>query len=344
MRQNWRAKAGMDQEIEKYLKIALDSSVSSYYRKDAIRQLGRLRKSVELGNAVIKVLNDVDDPSLQKEAMDLTAQFALTEAVNLILPISVGKGVNARHAINILAKIGGIKAYKCLKELAAAPGFDLSKTAAKRAMEDMLRREPDLDKEEDSSSSLISGAQDIFNDIKETVTETISSTVEEAEPEKKFKATDVNVEEGKLKREIDSVKNKNNSLANLLSEKNAKVEELEEKLRQFKKNDKTTVELKEVKKTLHESRNETAAIKASFEKQLALMKGKLISLEEENDDLMKRHSRKLVHHKKSGGGCLPIFIFFGIFFLIAWFIMSSLFSDKPKFDNLPDSMKIKIMK
>lgn len=331
----------MDQEIEKYLKIALDSSVSSYYRKDAIRQLGRLRKSVELGNAVIKVLNDVDDPSLQKEAMDLTAQFALTEAVNLILPISVGKGVNARHAINVLAKIGGIKAYKCLKELAAAPGFDLSKTAAKRAMEDMLRREPSLEKEEDSSPSLISGAQDIFNDIKETVTETVSAVTE---PEKTFKAAEVNVDADKLKREIVSVKNKNNSLANLLSEKNAKVDELEEKLRQLKKNDKTTLELKEVKKTLHESRNETAAIKASFEKQLALMKGKLISLEEENDDLMKRHSRKLTHHKKSGGGCLPIFIFFGIFFLIAWFIMSSVFSDKPKFDHLPDSIKIKIMK
>ena len=101
------------------------------------------------------------------------------------------------------------------------------------------------------------------------------------------------------------------------------------------KSDKKSLELKEVKKTLHESRNETAAVKASFEKQLALMKGKLISLEEENDDLLKRHSRKLRAPAKSGGGCLPIILFFGIFFFVAWFIMSSLFSDKPQFQNLP---------
>ena len=318
----------MDQEIEKYLKIALDSGVSSYYRKDAIRHLGRLRKSVELSNAIIKLLKDVDDPSLQKEAMDLAAQFAISEAVNLLLPISIGKGVNARNAINVLAKIGGVQAYKSLKEIAAAPGFDLSKTAAKRALEDMLRREPDLETKEPELEtkeperpSLVDGAKEIFNDLKETVIPS-EEKAESAEPE--VKEAIALPDAVNLSRELKSLQKKYSSLEYKLAEKTAKVEELENKIREMKKSDVSTSEIKKLKKEVHDGRNESASIKASFEKQVTLLKGKLISLEEENDDLLKRNTRKIIQHQNaSKGGCLPFIIVFGIFIFIAWFMFSN---------------------
>ena len=311
----------MDQEIEKYLKIALDSGISSYYRKDAIRHLGRLRKSVELSNAVIKLLKDVDDPSLQKEAMDLAAQFTISEAVNLLLPISIGKGINARNAINVLAKIGGVQAYNSLKQIASAPGFDLSKTAAKRALEDMLRREPTLEAEEPESPSLVDGAKEIFNDLKETIIPN----------EEKPKAVEPEVKEAialpdsiNLSRELKSLQSKYSSLEYKLAEKTAKVEELENKIREMKKSDASSSEIKKLKKEVHDGRNESASIKASFEKQLTLLKGKLISLEEENDDLLKRNTRKVIQHQNaSKGGCMPFIIVFGIFIFIAWFMFSN---------------------
>ena len=333
----------MDQEIENYLKIALDTSVSSYYRKDAIRHLGRVRKSAELSHAILKVLNDVDDPSLQREAMDLAAQFTVTESVNFLLPIATGKGSNGRYAINVLAKIGGVQSYKCLKSIAASPGFDLSKTAAKRAIEDLLRREPDIEKEA-GTSSLVGGAQDIYNGISEKVTNAVSDVTQALKKEEPVKPAQASTDTGAQKREITTLLNKVNSLERKLSEKNAQVEALEEKMRQLKKSDKVSAELKDVKRTLHESRNETASVKATFEKQLALMKGKLISLEEENDDLLKRHSRKMAGSQKSKAGCIPVIVFFGIFFFVAWFIFSSVFSDTPVMEQIPEEIKKQILK
>ena len=315
----------MDPEIKKYLDIALDTSVSSYYRKDAIRHLGRVRRSAELSNAVVKLLKDVDDPSLQREAIDLATQFTITEAVNILLPISVGKGINARNAINALAKIGGIQAYKSLKEIASAPGFDLSKTAAKRAIEDMLRREPNLEKDAEQGSkgqgnSLIDGAKDIFNDLKETVT---GSDKEDKKDEPEVKEAIELPDAVKLNRELKNLQSKNENLEYKLAEKTAKVEELENKIREMKKSEASSQEIKKLKKQVHEGRNESASIKASFEKQVALLKGKLISLEEENDDLLNRNAKKIIqHHNANKGGCLPFIIAFAIFIFIAWFLFS----------------------
>ena len=136
----------MDEQIDKLVKNALDSSVSSYYRKDAVRQLARLNKTAKLSNAVVQLLKDIDDPSLQREVMDIAAKMAISECVNLLMPISLGKGRNARYAINVLAKIGGKAAYDSLREISKTPGFDLSKTAASRAMEEMRRRHPGIEK------------------------------------------------------------------------------------------------------------------------------------------------------------------------------------------------------
>lgn len=317
----------MDSEIDKYLKIALDSSISSYYRKDAVRQLGRIRKSAELSNAVVKLLKDVDDPSLQREAMDLAAQLAVTEAVNLIMPISLGQGPNARTAINVLAKIGGIKAYNSLKEIASAPGFDLSKTAAKRALEDMLRREPQLEKEADESPSLLDKAQEVFEDLKEAV------GVSEEKPaairvEAQAVHTQPEVKEAvplpdavKLGRELKALQSKYRDLEHKLAEKTVKVEDLENKIREMKKGDSSS-EINNLKRQLHEGKNESASIKAAFEKQLALLQGQLVSLEEENADLSDRSKLKIIQQENAKkGGCLSFIIVFIIFLLMAWLII-----------------------
>jgi hypothetical protein len=147
----------MDTEIDDLLKIALDSSLSSYYRKDAIYKLGRIKKSAALSSAIIKLMANMEDEALQKEVMDLVVKFALTGAVNLVVPIGLGKGRNARYALNILAKLGGVEAYKSLKSLADKPGFDLTSSAASRALHDLLCREPDLEKT-DLTEFLGSGA------------------------------------------------------------------------------------------------------------------------------------------------------------------------------------------
>ncbi len=175
-------------EINKIVEKALDSGVSSYYRKDAIRQLSRLHKSAQLTKAVIRLLNDLDDESLQRETMDIAGKFAITEAVNLLMPISGGKGMNARHAINVLAKIGGKKAYDSLSKIASLPGFNLSKTAASRAMEEMRRRQPGIEKEEEAEANdLLESAEELakklseetkntFNDITELVSDIAESS------------------------------------------------------------------------------------------------------------------------------------------------------------------------
>ena len=336
----------MDPEIEKYLKIALDSGVSSYYRKDAIRHLGRLRKSAELSNAVIKLLKDVDDPSLQREAMDLAAQFAISEAVNILLPISVGKGVNARNAINVLAKIGGVSAYKSLKEIASAPGFDLSKTAAKRALEDLLRREPSLEKEAEDDSSIVSAAKGVFEDIKEAVTGQEALEGERVPAVTPVvKADEKKPNNSELQRSFNNLQNKYNNLERKLAEKSAKVEELEQKIRDLKKNSKSAQELKATKKTLHDARNESASIKAAYEKQVALLKGKVISLEEENDDLLRRKS-KVIHSKQSSnkGGCMVFIIFFAVIIFIFWFIGSRVFSSTSEIEQLKEHIDIHFKK
>jgi len=322
----------MDPEIEKYLKIALDSGVSSYYRKDAIRHLGRLRKSAELTNAILKLLKDVDDQSLQKEAMDLAVQFTISEAVNILLPISIGKGMNARNAINALAKIGGVHAYKSLKEVASAPGFDLSKTAAKRALEDMLRREPNLENESEESPSIVDGAKEIFNDIKDSIIGEEEKKPEEPEvkpavelsEEPEVKPAIELIDAVKLNRELKSLQSKYKSLEHKLAEKTAKVEELEDKIRTIKKGDEASSEIKKLKKQVHDGRNESASVKASFEKQVALLKGKLISLEEENEDLIRRTKSKILKHQNANkGGCFSLILVLGIFLFIVWFMFSA---------------------
>ena len=49
----------MDSELNKLLNSALDSSLSTYYRRTALGQIGRLRKTTEVVNAVLKLINFV---------------------------------------------------------------------------------------------------------------------------------------------------------------------------------------------------------------------------------------------------------------------------------------------
>ncbi|MCM8537651.1 MAG: hypothetical protein NE334_17050 [Lentisphaeraceae bacterium] len=136
----------MDSELNKYLNRALDSSLSTYYRRTALGQIGRLRRTSELVSAVLRLLNDLEDESLQKDVIDLAIKFGISESVNFIIPIGNANGKNARYALNALAKLGGPLAYTHLRSLADKPGFDLTKNAASRALHDLVSREPELEK------------------------------------------------------------------------------------------------------------------------------------------------------------------------------------------------------
>ena len=85
--------------ISELTSTALNSGLSSYYRKDAIRQLARLQKSAEMSTSVIKLLKDMENDSLQRDVMDLAVSFAMAEAVNLVIPLAIGKSNNARFAV-----------------------------------------------------------------------------------------------------------------------------------------------------------------------------------------------------------------------------------------------------
>lgn len=292
----------MEDEIQKYLKIALDSNVSLYYRKDALRRLGHLRKSAQLTKAIVKVLNDAGDPSLQKEAMDLAAQFCLTESVNFLLPISAGKGVNARHALNVLAKIGGIEAYNYLKEVASASGFDLSKTTAKRAIEDLLRREPQLAKQSNSGSFLMDEAKG--------TTAKVLPAAQSSSSESDYKQ-----DLDKLATELSELQHKYDALQKETVDQAAETK----KLQALKNNNsESTIVISELKKQLHELRREWLTVKAVHENKLTLLEERL---EKDRKDLLKLKAKVTFAKPAKKSGCLTLVL---ILAFMTWFIFSKI--------------------
>jgi len=133
------------EELNIIMNKALDSTLGTYYRKDAIRKLALIHKTTHLSTSVVKLLTDLEDESLQREVMDIAAKIGINAAVDTLIPISTGKSMLARHAISTMAKIGGRKAYDNLRILAEKPGFDLSKSAASRGLMDILKKEPNIE-------------------------------------------------------------------------------------------------------------------------------------------------------------------------------------------------------
>ena len=381
------------EEINDLVKTALDTGIGSYYRKDAIRQLARLHKTAELSQAVLKLLKNIDDPSLQREVMDLAAKFAISEAVNLLLPISLGKGLNARYAINILAKIGGKKAYDTLKSIAMTPGFDLSKTAASRAMEEMRRRQPDIEKEEEEQASAVldaaeelakkvnNAAQESLKGISEQVAKapnvimegvtiiTGADAKEEEKPEetptdtsklgdeirakvqeamahakenvgvikdkkskkKKDKKSDKPAEVQDTKsftippeaqKELNTLKAQVAGYQRDLAERDSRIKRLQDEVTALKEKPKEDAQKENLQRSVHELREESARMRAAYEKKLAVQNNQIMALEEEAKDAKKQLRRRNKKDPKKGGGCGSFIVFVIIIIFISKFLSS----------------------
>ncbi|MCM8530097.1 MAG: hypothetical protein NE330_02960 [Lentisphaeraceae bacterium] len=265
----------MDSELNKFLNSALDSSLSSYYRRTALGQIGRLRKTSELVSAVLRLLNDLDDESLQKDVIDLAIKFGITESVNFIIPIGVGNGKNARYALSALAKIGGPLAYTHLRGLADRPGFDLTKNAATRALHDLVSREPDLEKIELEQAPV--EAQKVLSPIvPSTSTSERSTSVTEPPPlpiatplETKSKSTELL----HFQRELAS---KEKELAKVVQERDRLENQLVLAKQQISENRSTTLENEN-----HKLRSELSQAKAVFKKKISEQKLELSDIKQQ---------------------------------------------------------------
>ncbi|MCH2205975.1 MAG: ELKS/Rab6-interacting/CAST family protein [Lentisphaerales bacterium] len=281
----------MDPEIQQFVTTALNTSLNTYYRKSALNKLGRLKKSAELSSAILKLLQDVEDESLQKEVMDLAVKFAISSAVDYIIPIGAGNGKNARYALSILSKLGGVYSYSYLKSLADKPGFDLTKNAASRALHDLLAREPELE-----SQSLPPA----------TVDKKVVVGVPEVSAPSKLQPSAV---DQSAKREVDDLKRS-------LREKDLKINSL---MATLEKKEKELAELKEVQKQSnflkiedenHQLRTELSKVTAAFKTKISEMNLEMSDL---NDRLALSRGSKNKDKQSGGKGCL-IFLF--IVFLI----------------------------
>jgi hypothetical protein len=243
-----------DPEIKDLVSVILSSTASLYVKKEAVRKIGRAKKSAELSYALVKLLSDLKDESLQREVMDLTADLVIHEAVNVLAPISTGNGRNARYAINIIAKIGGKQAYNALKELASKDGFDLTSNAASRALHDMIRRDPQL--------------EDAATEGKVT-TEVASDLVEGAPFAEKINMSPTPVE-GNVRELHETIK----SLKNQLKEKEARLA-----------GNKQLEEASDFKKKLREAHEENQKLKNDLARQTALYTQKFSEMSMEISDL-----------------------------------------------------------
>ena len=276
----------MDPEIKEFVDTALDKSLSTYYRKGALNKLGRLKKSAELTSAILKLLKDVDDDSLQKEVMDLTVKFAISGAVDYIIPIGAGKGKNARYALTILAKLGGSYSYKYLKSLADKPGFDLTKNAASRALHDLLAREPDLEKVD---TSIIEEKADLA--VKP------ESSPQEIKIEYK--------EDPAVSKLIEDLKQKIADKDKVIKSLNEKYIQTERELGALRKaNDQSA--LSKIEEENHKLRTELSKVTAAFKTKISEMDLEMSDL---NDRLAMGRKLSENQAKNGGKGCL-IFLFF----------------------------------
>ena len=285
----------MDREIQEFVSTALNTSLSTYYRKSALNKLGRLKKSAELSAAIIGLLRDVEDESLQKEVMDLAVKFAVNNAVDLIIPIGSGNGKNARYALSILAKLGGKYSYAYLKSLADKPGFDLTKNAASRALHDLVSREPDLENEEPISETTPivgpSSAKPVMEESKVNVMDHSASAQKVAELTQKLEEKD---------RQFKTV-------SDSLHTTQKELERLKNKFDQSK--------LDALEDENHQLRLEVSKVSAAFKAKISEMSLELSDL---NDRLALGKKFNKDEQKSNGKGCL-IFLF--IVFLIFIFVI-----------------------
>lgn len=284
----------MDPEIQEFVNTALNKSLSTYYRKGALNKLGRLKKSAELTSAILKLLKDIDDDSLQKEVMDLSVKFAISSAVDYIIPIGSGKGKNARYALTVLAKLGGTYSYKYLKSLADKPGFDLTKNAASRALHDLVSREPDLEKVDLS-----------------TVEEKTAPAKETQLPQE---VKVINKNDPGVTRLIDDLKQKVVEKDKLILALNEKYIKLEREFNSLRK-DSDRPDNGKIEEENHKLRTELSKVTAAFKSKISEMNLEMSDL---NDQLAMGRKLSENQAKNSGKGCL-IFLFF-IFMIFLMFI------------------------
>ncbi len=303
----------MSDEIQKNLSLILDKDKSNYFRKDALRQLARMRKSDELDYAVLTLLEKVKDPSLQRDVMDLAVQFSVAEAVALLKPVATEKNQNSRHAINTIFKIGGVEAYKTLSEISNTPGFDLSKTAAKHALEDLIRRNPHLANEVEPKNF------DYPNKPKIEI-----NTLQNSPQETKQASPD---ELNRTKRELSELQERYENLGNQLQDKVLNISQLEDKIRELKNQHDGGNDLKEAKRALYEANQEIILNKTSHEKELNVYQTKIFALEREIEQLQKRVAEK-PNSKKSGGCFGKIIIVIVIIYIANYFFNKAADSDK----------------
>ena len=134
-------------EVDKAVKTILDVSLSVMLRKTALRKLRSMKKSVELGNALVKLLQNVEDESLQRDCLGLAGEMCVRQAADVVFPIALGKGMNKRYAVNTLGRLGGVKAYRYLFDVTIRKESGTAAYDAKRAMQDIKRREPNVEEE-----------------------------------------------------------------------------------------------------------------------------------------------------------------------------------------------------
>jgi len=128
--------------LDDLIKTALDVSVSIVVRRTALRKIRTAKKGLELTNSVIKLVQNMEDEALQRDCLKIAGDMAIYQASDVIFPITQGKGMNSRYAVQALGKIGGTKAYHYLLNIDKDKG--VNSYDAKRAMRDIERKEPNI--------------------------------------------------------------------------------------------------------------------------------------------------------------------------------------------------------
>jgi len=354
------------ENIAELTKTALNTGLSSYYRKDALRQLARLKKSAELTEAVLKLLKDMENDSLQREVMDLAVTFTISEAVNLIIPLAVSDGINARFAINILAKLGGKKAYNALSDISKVTGFSLTKSTAARGLQDILRNTPELEEKEQSSSvkpdkkdtkeilnraietpqkkeatlvdSLLSKAENTIVNVNSSVNTLIEKVSDDAKSQDKLAEKSNELKRvQKLLLETENkillIEKEHLITQERLEKSDSHRKDLKQQLKQVQVVKPNTNEEQRLREENHKFRNSIGRITATYEKKIANLEEKITDLE---DDITheKTRRRKLSEQvkakgSKGSGGC----IFFIICVILLFIVSKSCNSEQSKFEH-----------
>ncbi|MDD7983367.1 hypothetical protein PQO01_00170 [Lentisphaera marina] len=180
--------------LDDLLKTALDVSVSIVVRRTALRKIRTAKKSLELTNAVIKLVQNMEDEGLQRDCLKIAGDMAIYQSCDVIFPITQGKGMNGRYAVQALGKIGGTKAYHYLLNIDNDKG--VNSYDAKRAMREIERKEPNI-------KVLIN---DELEEIQDSINEFKQSTIRAMENARKAPTSDP------VKIQSDSVKLKSDPI------------------------------------------------------------------------------------------------------------------------------------